>query len=49
MNIRQTDEFAKWFRKLRDEMAKAVIVRRIRIIESENHFGDSKSVGNGIF
>ncbi|MDR2269242.1 MAG: type II toxin-antitoxin system RelE/ParE family toxin [Rickettsiales bacterium] len=41
MIIKQTEVFEKWFKKLRDETAKAAIARRIRILEVDNHFGDA--------
>lgn len=46
--IEKTLEFDKWFRKLKDLKAKAKILFRIQKIESDGHFGDSKSVGDGI-
>ena len=46
--IEKTDEFDKWLRKLKDLRAKAKILFRIQRIENDEHFGDCKSVGNGI-
>ena len=46
--IEKTTEFDKWFQKLKDLKAKAIILFRIQKIESDGHFGDCKSVGNGI-
>ncbi len=46
--IEKTTEFDKWFRKLKDLRAKAKILFRIQKLEAEEHFGDCKSVGNGI-
>lgn len=46
--IEKTLEFDKWFRKLNDLRAKAKILFRLQKLEIEEHFGDSKSVGNGI-
>ncbi len=46
--IEKTSEFDKWLRKLKDLKAKAKILIRIQQIESKGHFGDCKSVGNGI-
>jgi putative addiction module killer protein len=46
--IEKTDEFDKWLRKLKDLRAKAKILFRIQKIESDEHFGDCESVGNGI-
>ena len=46
--IEKTIEFDKWLRKLRDFKAKAKIIFRIQKLEIDEHFGDSKSVGDGI-
>ena len=46
--IEKTTEFDKWFRKLNDLKAKAKILFRLQKLENEEHFGDCKSVGNGI-
>jgi putative addiction module killer protein len=46
--IEKTDEFDKWFRKLKDLRAKAKILFRIQKIENDDHFGDCEAVGNGI-
>jgi len=46
--IEKTDDFDKWLRKLKDLRAKAKILFRIQKIESDEHFGDCESVGNGI-
>lgn len=46
--IEKTAEFDKWFRKLKDLRAKAKILFRIHKIENDGHFGDCKSVGDGI-
>ena len=47
IEVRQTDLFASWLRKLRDEQARARILIRIRRLSLGN-FGDSKPVGEGI-
>ncbi|MEM8918574.1 MAG: type II toxin-antitoxin system RelE/ParE family toxin [Pseudomonadota bacterium] len=47
IEVRQTDVFAKWFQKLRDQRAKNRIVVRIRRMELGNP-GDVKSVGGGV-
>lgn len=47
--IEKTHEFDKWFRKLKDLKAKAKILFRIQKLESDEHFGDCKHVGEGIF
>ena len=46
--IEKTTEFDRWFTKLRDLKAKAKILFRIQKIQSDDHFGDTKPVGNGI-
>ncbi|NDV16817.1 type II toxin-antitoxin system RelE/ParE family toxin [Muricauda sp. TY007] len=46
--IEKTVEFDRWLRKLKDVRAKARILFRIQKIENDGHFGDCKSVGNGI-
>jgi putative addiction module killer protein len=47
VEVRQTEIFATWLRKLRDEKARARIQIRIRRLSMGN-FGDVKSVGGGI-
>jgi putative addiction module killer protein len=47
IEVRQTDLFANWLRKLRDEQARARIQIRIRRISLGN-FGDVKPVGEGV-
>ena len=47
IEVRQTDLFASWLRKLRDEQARARIQIRIRRVSLGN-FGDIKSVGEGV-
>jgi putative addiction module killer protein len=46
--IEKTSEFDKWLRKLKDFKAKSKIILRIQKLETEEHFGDCKPVGNGI-
>lgn len=46
--IEKTKEFDRWLRKLKDLRAKARILFRIQKLELEKHFGDCKSVGDGI-
>ncbi len=46
--IEKTIEFDKWLRKLKDLKAKAKILFRIQKLESDEHFGDCKPVGDGI-
>ncbi len=45
--VRQTEQFSNWLRRLRDAGAVARIVGRIRRMEMGNP-GDSRSVGHGI-
>jgi putative addiction module killer protein len=47
IEVRQTIEFARWLRRLRDANAAVRIVGRIRRMEQGNP-GDAKSVGHGI-
>jgi putative addiction module killer protein len=44
----KTSEFDKWIRKLKDIRAKAKILFRIQKLETDEHFGDCKPVGDGI-
>ncbi len=46
--ILRTEIFDQWLRKLKDSRGKARIIERIRSAERGN-FGDSKSIGNGVF
>jgi putative addiction module killer protein len=46
-SLRQTDEFRDWFRRLRDERAKARIIARIRRMEFGNP-GDTRSLSGGL-
>lgn len=45
--VRKTERFDRWLRRLRDEQAKARIAARIFAIASD-HLGDAKSVGEGV-
>ena len=47
IEVRQTDLFAGWLRKLRDEQARARIQIRIRRLSLGN-LGDIKPVGQGV-
>lgn len=47
MEIRQTDEFSDWLRKLKDRQARARIQVRIDRLELGNP-GDVKPVGQGV-
>ncbi len=46
--IEKTSEFDKWLRKLKNLKAKAKILFRIQKLETDEHFGDCKTVGDGI-
>lgn len=46
--IEKTSEFDKWLRKLKDFKAKAKIIFRVQKLETDEHFGDCKPVGDGI-
>jgi putative addiction module killer protein len=47
IEVRQTAEFSRWLRRLRDANAVARIVGRIRRMEFGNP-GDARSVGKGV-
>jgi putative addiction module killer protein len=47
VEIRETDEFKKWIRSLRDSIAKAKIASRIQRLKFGNP-GDVKPVGEGV-
>lgn len=47
IEIRQTEVFADWLRRLRDERAKARIGVRLRRL-AFGHFGDVAPVGEGV-
>ncbi len=47
IEVRQTEEFSSWLRRLRDANAVARIVARIRRMEQGNP-GDARSVGSGV-
>ena len=46
--IEKTTEFDKWLWKLNDLKTKAKIIIRIQKLETDEHFGDCKPVGDGI-
>ncbi len=48
IRIEKTSEFDRWMRKLKDIRAKAKILFRIQKLETDEHFGDCKPVGDGI-
>ena len=47
VEIRRTDAYDRWFRRLRDRNAREVINVRIRRLR-EGHEGDARSVGEGV-
>jgi putative addiction module killer protein len=47
--IEKTVEFDKWLRKLKDLRAKAKILFRIQKLKIDEHFGDCKPIGEGIY
>jgi len=47
IEIRQTDEYARWFGKLRDHQARARILARIRRLQLGNP-GDVEPVGESV-
>ena len=47
MEVRQTDEFTRWFSRLRDNRARARIRARIDRL-SEGNPGDARPVGEGV-
>lgn len=47
IEVRETAEFAEWFRRLQDRRARARIDARIRRVSLGN-FGDVKPVGEGV-
>ena len=48
VKVVQTETSKKWFKKLKDYTAKFAIGQRIERMQQGN-FGDSKSVGDGVF
>lgn len=47
MDIRQTDEYTRWFERLRDRQARFRLIARIRRLSLGNP-GDVRSVGEGV-
>ncbi len=47
VEVRQTDEYARWFEKLRDRQARARILARVRRLSLGNP-GDVEPVGEGV-
>ena len=49
IEVRRTDEFAKWLKRLKDSDAKSRINLRIRRIALTGNLGDNKHVGDGVY
>lgn len=49
IEVLQTDEFAKWLKRLKDAAARARILVRIQRLSLTENFGDAKPVGDGVF
>jgi putative addiction module killer protein len=47
VEVRQTEGFGRWLRRLADRQAKAKILVTVQRME-QGHFGDAKSVGPGV-
>jgi len=47
IEVRRTEEFSRWLHRLKDDIAVARIVARIRRVELGN-LGDCRSVGGGV-
>lgn len=47
LEVYKTEEFARWFKKLKDRNAKARIQARIDRMEL-GHFGDAEPIGEGV-
>lgn len=47
VEVRTTEVFARWLKRLRDPQGKAAVLRRIARMEKGNA-GDTKPVGNGV-
>lgn len=48
LRLRQTEEFSKWLKRLKDVNARARINLRLRRVELTGDFGDVKPVGEGV-
>lgn len=49
IEVLQTDEFAKWLKRLKDTAVRARILVRIQRLSLTENFGDVKPVGDGVF
>ena len=46
-SLEQSDDFARWLKKLRDRHGRLRIIKRLRRL-SDGQFGDCQSVGDGV-
>lgn len=49
IELLQTDEFAKWLKRLKDVSARARINVRLKRISLTGNLGDTKPVGDGVW
>lgn len=49
IEVLQTDEFAKWLKRLKNADARARILVRIQRLSLTKNFGDAKPVGDGVY
>lgn len=49
IEVIQTDEFAKWLKRLKDAAARARILVRVQRLSLTENFGDAKPGGDGVF
>lgn len=49
LELLQTDEFAKWIKRLKDANARARINVRLKRISLTGNLGDAKPVGDGVY
>lgn len=49
IEVIQTDEFAKWLKRLKDAAARVRILVRVQRLSLTENFGDAKPVGDGVF
>jgi putative addiction module killer protein len=47
IEIRETETFMRWMRRLKDRQARTRIAARLQRL-AFGHFGDSRAIGNGI-
>lgn len=49
IEVVQTEEFARWLKRLKDAAARARILVRIQRLSLTENVGDAKPVGDGVF